>query len=89
VYENTYSLRFHITNLVEMRRKGRHFGVNLFVAGFYILTMVVMKRSIFWDIMPYSPLKAKLKVTCSSRTSFDFQQAVQHYIIFVIFLTLE
>jgi hypothetical protein len=42
--------------------------------------VVVMKRSIFWDIMPYSPLKVKMEVTCSSRTSVDFQWAVQYYI---------
>jgi hypothetical protein len=80
VYKNTYSLQFHITNLLEIRRKGRNFGVNIFVVGFEVLARVVMNRSVFWDIMPYSLLKAKMEVTCSSRTSVDFQWAVQHYI---------
>jgi hypothetical protein len=26
-------------------------------AGFEVLTVVIMKSSIFWDITPYSPLK--------------------------------
>jgi hypothetical protein len=50
--------------------------------------------SIFWDIMPYGPLKGnrhfgglvysstlKMEETCSSETSVDFQQTTQRYIL--------
>jgi hypothetical protein len=31
--------------------------INLLIVGFEVLTAVVMKSTIFWDIMPCSPLK--------------------------------
>jgi hypothetical protein len=40
--------------------------------GFEVHTVEVMKRSMLWDITPYSPL-----ATCSSETLVDFQW---HYI---------
>jgi hypothetical protein len=43
---------------------------------FKVLTAVVMKSPIFWDITPCSPLKA---TECSSETSVDFQRARWHY----------
>jgi hypothetical protein len=33
------------------------YGNNLFVVRFEVVTAVVMKSSVFWDIMSYSPLK--------------------------------
>jgi hypothetical protein len=33
-----------------------HVG-QLYLLGFEVVTAVVMKSSIFWDITPYSPLK--------------------------------
>jgi hypothetical protein len=33
----------------------------LCIVGFEVLTAVVMKNAIFWDITPYSALKLKLK----------------------------
>jgi hypothetical protein len=52
---------------------------------FEVLTAVIMKGSIFWDITPCSPLKVnrcfggtyyflKMEAVCSSETSIDFQR---------------
>jgi hypothetical protein len=56
--------------------------------GFVVLTAMVMKNSVFWDITPYSPLKVHRRCcyrlglffdpeyegTYLSVTSVDFQQ---------------
>jgi hypothetical protein len=40
--------------------------LNWFYVGFEVLTAVVMKNYIFWDIMPYSQLKVirRFEQTC-------------------------
>jgi hypothetical protein len=38
-------------------RNGCRYKHEMTYVGFQVLTAVVMKSSIFWDIMPYSPLK--------------------------------
>jgi hypothetical protein len=62
---------------------------------FEVLTSVVMKCTIIWDITPCSPLKApaftlvsclaysstlKMEAICFSETSVDFQRNTQRYI---------
>jgi hypothetical protein len=37
---------------------------NMYV-GFKVLTSVVMKSSVFWNIMLYSPLKSLVPASCS------------------------
>jgi hypothetical protein len=68
--------------------------MKLFVQ-FEVLTAVVMKSSIFWDITPCNPLKV---TRCSSETSVDSQRITWHYIpedrifqlnyLFIILLTV-
>jgi hypothetical protein len=60
--------------------------------GFEFLTAVVMKSTIFWDIMPRSlclppaftlascSSTLKMETICSSETSVDFQQTTWRYI---------
>jgi hypothetical protein len=45
--------------------------------GFEVLTAVVMKSIIFWDMTPCSPLKVNW---CSSEKSVDFQRTTRRYI---------
>jgi hypothetical protein len=42
--------------------------------GYEVLTAVVMKSSVFWDITPCNPIED------SSETSVDFQQTTRRYI---------
>jgi hypothetical protein len=44
---------------------------NTFVVGFEVLTAVVMKSTIFWDIMPCSPLKANRHFRRTYRLHFQ------------------
>jgi hypothetical protein len=53
--------------------------------GFEVLTAVVMKSSVFWDIiltlvscLAYS-LSLKMEATCSPETSVDFQRTTRRY----------
>jgi hypothetical protein len=50
--------------------------------GFDVLTSVAVKSSFFWVATPKSPVKAslKMKATCSSETSVDFQRTTRRYI---------
>jgi hypothetical protein len=41
----------------ENTEYSEYFTDNKFIVGFEVLTAVVMKSTIFWDIMPCSPLK--------------------------------
>jgi hypothetical protein len=49
------SVHNHSKQIVVSATKRHHFA-NIFV-GFEVLTVVVMKHTVFWVIMPYSPLK--------------------------------
>jgi hypothetical protein len=46
--------------------------------GFGVLTAVVMKSTIVWDITLCSPLK--MEAICSPQTSVDFQRTTRRYI---------
>jgi hypothetical protein len=43
-------------------------------AGFEVLTAVVMKSTIFWDITPYSPLKINRRFGGTSSLIFRFEE---------------
>jgi hypothetical protein len=43
---------------------------SMFVAGFEVLTAVVMKSTIFWDITPCSPLKVNQRFGGIYRSAF-------------------
>jgi hypothetical protein len=43
-----------------------------FIIRFEVLTAVIMKSIILWDVTPCSPLKSKPMSTCTSETSVDF-----------------
>jgi hypothetical protein len=47
--------------------------------GYEVLTAVIMKSSVFWNVMLCS-LLLKMKATCSFEMSVDFQQTTQYYI---------
>jgi hypothetical protein len=57
-------------------------------AGFEVLTLVVMKSTIFWDITQCSPLKVsrrfggtlRMVVRWSCETSADFQRTTEHFV---------
>jgi hypothetical protein len=70
-----------------------HWQIKLRFVGFDVLTAVVMKSSILWNITPpcLSPAftlvsclayssTLKMEVTCSSETSVDFQLTTRRYI---------
>jgi hypothetical protein len=42
--------------------KDCHTRILYLYVGFEVLTEVVMKSSVFWDIMPYSPLKVNRRI---------------------------
>jgi hypothetical protein len=50
--------------------------------GFQVLTAVVKKSCVFWDVASYGPLKANRRFggTCLHRKSVDFQQTTRRYI---------
>jgi hypothetical protein len=54
------------------------------IIGFEVLTAVVPKNSIFWDIMLVSCLAysstLKIQAICSSEMSADFQRTTRNYI---------
>jgi hypothetical protein len=62
------------------------------IVGFEVLTAVVMKTAIFWDITPCSRWLArwfhaelifstlKMEAICFSETSVDTQRTTRHYI---------
>jgi hypothetical protein len=66
-------------------RGGGEKSVQVYV-GFEVLTTVVMKSDIFWDITPCSPLKVTdvsekhVASICSSEKLVDFQRTTRRYI---------
>jgi hypothetical protein len=65
--ENLYSK-------VEIKRGQRRDRTEKGIKEFVVLTAVVMKSNIFWDIMPCSPLKVNRRFgeTCSSKHRLNF-----------------
>jgi hypothetical protein len=72
----------HYSDLCEIRYE---ISVS-YVVGFQVLSLLVMKNTIFWD-KPCSPTQ-KIDAICSSETAVDFQQTARRYIPeVVIFIT--
>jgi hypothetical protein len=50
------------------------YGIGSFIVGFEVLTVVVMKNTIFWDITPCSPLKVNRRVGGTYRLDLQGQR---------------